>query len=301
MALRITCPGCKTAMKLDDDMRGRKVRCEKCDKTLNVPGANGKKHKDDEAVQEGRKLKNAAAKAEEEELQDEEQEEERPAKKKKKKKKKNSSSMGLLIGGGAAIAVLLIVVVGASAYFLTRSPNVAKAPQNNEQLAKANDKKGGDGGAGDKKLDPKVAPAPLPVPVDPDQAKREKEQRNEDRAANKGGKSFVGTIRGAGARTQRKNELRQIGSFYQQFCLTTPKSARTKEAFLEFIKRDSRAIHEAISDDYYTINFRADDASSNSIIAFESFIDGNGMYMAVRGDLSVDYVPPQDVKNAMGK
>ena len=184
MALRITCPGCKTAMKLDDDMRGRKVRCENCDKTLNIPGSNGKKSDGDErAVQEGRKLKNAASKAEDDEPENEEQEEELPAKKKKKKKKKKGSSMGLLIGGGAAIAVLLIAVVGASAYFMTRPANPVGA-QNNEQLARTTTK-GGDGGAGgDKQPEPRW---PEPFVRQGRTPRRSRPQ--------KGGGSIIGNVR----------------------------------------------------------------------------------------------------------
>ena len=93
MALRITCPGCKTALKFDDDMRGQKVRCTECDKRLTIPAAtaNGKAHKEEEedAVQEGRKLRvaSAGAKNRQEEEGDEPEEDDRPKKKKKKKKK----------------------------------------------------------------------------------------------------------------------------------------------------------------------------------------------------------------------
>ena len=37
MAIRITCPGCKTTLTLDDEKRGQKVRCDNCDKALNIP------------------------------------------------------------------------------------------------------------------------------------------------------------------------------------------------------------------------------------------------------------------------
>jgi predicted Zn finger-like uncharacterized protein len=296
MSFRITCPGCKTAMKLDDDARGTKVRCENCDKTLNIPDASGKKPKDDDALQEGRKLKNAASKADEEEPTSDEQEEQKPKKKKKKKKKKGGSSMGLLIGGGAAIAVLLIVVVGASAYFMTRpAANPQKA--GNEQLAQNKDKKpGGDGakgvgpGGGDKQPDVKLPP-PVPVPVPPN-----KQERLEDRERKKGGSNIISNVRGAGYRTERRNELRQIGLFFQQYAETTPKSARTKEGFMDYMKRDSKVIWDCLDDGYYTLNPKVDHTSGSSVIAYETDIDRNGMHLAVRGDLSVDYTPPQDLK-----
>lgn len=297
MSFRITCPGCKTAMTLDDDARGTKVRCDECDKILNIPGAST-------AVQESRKLKNAPSKADDDEPRDEEeQEEQKPKKKKKKKKKKAGSSMGLLIGGGVAIAVLLIAGVGASAYFMTRNPgNPQKA--GNDQLAQNKDKKpGGDGagpggaGAGDKQ--PEVKLPPVPVPVQPNQ---DKQERLEDRERKKGGASIISTTRGAGYRTERRNELRQIGLFFQQWCeVERNKSTRTKDGFLEFIKRDSKIIHDSIADGYYTLNVRADHTSSMSIIAYETDSEKNGTNMVVRGDLSVDHVTPPELKAGLGK
>jgi hypothetical protein len=187
----------------------------------------------------------------------------------------------------------LIVVVGASAYFLTRSPNVAKAPQNNEQLAKNNEKKGGgDGGAAGKQPEQKLPP---PVPFVP-----AKEERLEDRERKKGGKSIVGNVRGAGYRTERKNELKNIGTFFQLYCEAAPKSARTKQGFMDFMKRDSKVIWDAIDDGYYTINVKADHTSSMSVIAYETDIDRQG-YLAVRGDLSVDYITAEELNAAVGK
>jgi predicted Zn finger-like uncharacterized protein len=277
MALRITCPGCKTALKLDDEMRGRKVRCTNCDKLLNIPGVNGKKSNDEDAVQEGRKLKAAAAKAREEEDEDEnEEEEERPAKKKKKKKKQKGLPMGMLIGVGGGIALLLIVVVSASAYFITHLPKVPEPVARNE-----------------KKADP--------IPEPPQEERPGKQERLEDRDRKKGGKSIIGNVRGAGYRTERKNELKQIGLFFGQFCDSAPKSARTKEAFLDFIKRDAKVIHETILDGYYVVNLKADHTSSASVVAYERDAELNGNHLVVRGDTSVDYITGQELKMALGK
>ena len=123
MALRITCPGCKTALTFGDDKRGRKVRCSSCEKVLNIPAANGKKLPEDEeeGFQEGRKLKATAARADEEDEQEEE--EEQPIKKKKKKKKKKSAMSGMLIGGVVGVLVRCLIeskkcyVVGVRQYF----------------------------------------------------------------------------------------------------------------------------------------------------------------------------------------
>jgi hypothetical protein len=66
------------------------------------------------------------------------------------------------------------------------------------------------------------------------------------------------------------------------------------------MQRDSKAIHEAISDGYYVMNMRADVGSSSSIIAYERDIDRTG-HLCVMGDTSVDYVPLQVLKDSVGK
>ena len=123
MALRITCPACKTSLKLDDDARGTKIQCSECDKTLNIPAANGIK------------AKPAPAPAD-----DEEEEEERPAKKKKKKGKKSKGpSPVLLIAGVAVVVVLVLGGVGASAVYLLRGD---PAKQNQQAKLDPKDKAG---------------------------------------------------------------------------------------------------------------------------------------------------------------
>ncbi len=251
-----------------------------------------KKKGNDNGFQEGRKLKAASARAKERVEDDEdEDEDDRPAKK-KKKKKKQGLPMGLLIGGGIGIAVLLIAAVSVSAFYFTRSNNPAKPAV--EQIAKNDDKKGGDGGGADNQPVQKLPP---PVPVLPG-----KEERLEDRDRKKGGKSIIGNARGAAYRTERKNELKQIGLFYSQYCDSgIPKSARTKEGFLDSIKRDAKVIHETILDGYYQMNMRADHTSSQSIVAYERDPELNGTHLVVRGDTSVDYVTAQELKAALGK
>lgn len=253
-----------------------------------------KKKGNDNGIQDGRKLKAASARAKERVEDDEdEDEDDRPAKK-KKKKKKQGLPMGLLIGGGVGIALLLIIAVSASAYYLTRS-NPAKAP-GGDQIAKNGDKKaGGDGGgAADKQPEQKLPP--------PEQVRPGKEERLEDRDRKKGGKSIAGNARGAAYRTERRNELKQIGTFYQLYCDGgVLKSARTKEGFLDSIKRDAKVIHETILDGYYQMNMRADHTSSKSIVAYERDPELNGTHLVVRGDTSVDYVTAQELKAALGK
>src|SRR4051794_3468886 len=48
MAFRISCPSCKAANSVDEDQRGKKIRCQDCDQPMMVPGRKD----EDEAVVE---------------------------------------------------------------------------------------------------------------------------------------------------------------------------------------------------------------------------------------------------------
>jgi predicted Zn finger-like uncharacterized protein len=283
MAIRITCPGCKTAMKLGDDKRGKKVRCSECDKVLNIPGMNGKKqHDDDEAMQEGQKLKAKAAVATADEEEEEEPEEERPAKKKKKKKKKQGSGMGLIIGIVAGVVVLLLAAGGGTAYMLTRNPTRQPPPG---PIAQNKDGQPED----------KDTRTPQRI-VSPDI--REGNPANIDKKV--GGKSITGNVRGAIYRTERRAELRQIGLLYTSYCDETPRSARSEEGFLKSMERDYRKVVEVIREGYYVINMKADPKASGSIVVYERDIDTPG-YLCGMTDGTVDYVPLDQWKKALGK
>ena len=140
---------------------------------------------------------------------------------------------------------------------------------------------------------PQPQPAPAPVVVPPQKADPDLDRK-------KGGSSIIGSARGAAFRAERRNELRQIGLFYQQFVEGTPKSGRTKEAFLKYIQRDAKVIHDTIAEGYYQMNMRADVGTSTSIIAYERDIDRTG-HLCVMGDTSVDYVPLPTLKAALAK
>src|SRR6478672_9097327 len=42
MAIRISCPSCQATFSLSDALRGKKIRCQQCDKMLSVPAGNSK-------------------------------------------------------------------------------------------------------------------------------------------------------------------------------------------------------------------------------------------------------------------
>ncbi len=109
MPIRINCPACKTPNNVADDKRGRKVRCRKCEKIFSVPDAVGKSKPDeDEAIQDGRKVKAAGPRKQ---PNDDDDDADRQQKKSKKAPPAKRGVGMLLLGGGVA-AVLLVCVVG---------------------------------------------------------------------------------------------------------------------------------------------------------------------------------------------
>ncbi len=231
------------------------------------------------AIQNGRKLKakSAAARAESEEPDDDE---DRPAKKKKKKKKKTGVPMGLVVGAGVGVLVVLIVIGLVSWHFFSKVPAqnapvaVAKNPDKEQEKKKAVE------------VQP---PPPQGVTIVPG--------IKEGNPANKpGGDQITRGVRGAGYRTERRSELRQIGLAFIDFCDTHKGANRTQENFLKQINNFAH-IRDSVKDGYYTMNMKADPTSSMSIIAYETAVD-QGRHMCVMGGGNVDYVPLQIVKDS---
>lgn len=117
MAIRITCPGCETSLRLGDDKRGKKIRCPECEKVLSIPSANGKvpkpKPQDDDDLVES-------------DDDEEDEEEEREA---RKKKRKPFVFPIFWVGIAAAVLVLLGGGGGLTYYLLNRPPPPRVEPQ----------------------------------------------------------------------------------------------------------------------------------------------------------------------------
>ncbi len=126
MPIRITCPGCKTVNTAEEAKRGKKIRCEECDKILQVPAAK-KTTLAESAVQSSPKIK-VKPTPQKKQRAEEEDDEDRPSTKRKAASKRNnttkkgSSSTMLIVGGLAAVALFLMLGVGGvAAFFLFRS------------------------------------------------------------------------------------------------------------------------------------------------------------------------------------
>jgi hypothetical protein len=97
MTIALSCPSCDKALKVKDELAGKKVKCPGCGEPILVELA-------DEAVPES-----AAEEKPRRKVVADEEADERPRKKKKKKKKSNSL-LWIALGGGAVLLVLLIGV-----------------------------------------------------------------------------------------------------------------------------------------------------------------------------------------------
>lgn len=249
MAIKITCPECETALTLSDDKRGKKVRCKSCEKVLSIPSANGK-------------VKKPAKEEEVDEQEDEEEEEAKdkpkgkgkPAKNEKSetskngkpaKKKKKGGGVDipwLFIGLGAAALAIIGVCVGILIWW---------GPwRTDDNVAKTKDKPAGGG-----QID-QMMMKPPPQGNNPIGGEVVKDP-----------KSFIGNLRARGDRLERDNEMRQIAIFYEQYCdVNKNPASRNLQTFLDFMKKDSLTIHDAIKDKHYTVNLKAKQGSEDIIV-----------------------------------
>lgn len=275
MSIRITCPGCKKPMSLDEEMRGQKVRCENCDKSLFIPPASMAKGVKEAAI------KNGKPKAGTFTTPSEFDEPEEPRKKKKKKKEAGSDVMTWVLFGSAALFV--IGVVGVTAAVLLRKPPQLPEAEPDKPVVLAKKDEPGDTRSGTR----------IVIPT--------RNDGNPDAPKKKGGTSVSNSVRGAAWRAERRNELNQIGKYYVQFVEDYKGASRNMMNFKEYIKTAPSAIREPIEEGYYVMNFKADPTrSSQCIVAYERDEDSGQRHLAVRGDCSVDYIPTVELKAALG-
>ncbi len=116
MAISLTCPSCERALKVKDELAGRKIKCPACGSVITVIA----KEANSDARITAKKAQPARVSRDDD---DEPEEEERP---RKKRKKKGKSNLGLIIGGGAAAVVVIAVV----AFLLMRDTTPKKVVQN---------------------------------------------------------------------------------------------------------------------------------------------------------------------------
>jgi hypothetical protein len=108
-------------------------------------------------------------------------------------------------------------------------------------------------------------------------------------------------IIGAGARAEARNELRQLGQFYNTYALTNNRSPRTVDELTAYFKTDAPALHKAVGDGYYAVNLKGQPVSTNSILAYEAQPSSPAGHIVVKGDGSVHTLSAQELKQALGQ
>ena len=184
---------------------------------------------------------------------------------KKKKRKTQSSNIWLVVGIVGGVSLLIGVVVLVIVMNLPAGDKGAQA-KGNEGPVQAN-----------------VQPVP-PQPI--------------ERGLPKEGppKGLVQGVRAAAYRPERLNELRQIGLFMNQLVdQNNGRVPRTKEEFIDFIKRDAASIAQAVQEEYYVLNLKVNMRNASAVIAYECLQDQGG-YQSVRVDTSVGPIPLHELK-----
>ncbi|MBI2807635.1 MAG: hypothetical protein HYX68_21860 [Planctomycetes bacterium] len=189
----------------------------------------------------------------------------------RKKKKQSAGNTGLWIGLGIGGALLLLLLVGGGVTLAIMKP-WARNAEKKEVLAQNPPPK----------QEAPVNPGPKGIQV------------------RKNPKSLLGRVYYRGTRASLDNEMRQIKLFYEQYCLEYPNAnKRTVDSFLNYIRRDSFQIHNAIKEDkFYTMNVKAR-LDTKSIIAYETEAYDEGYY-CIQSDGSIGIVSEKDWKASLG-
>lgn len=260
MAIALACPACKRALKVKDELAGRKIKCPNCAAVFPVPR---KKVESDERVT-AKKPRPVPAAAEDD---DDPDEDERP--KKKKKKKKTAGNRGMLIGA----AVGGVVVIAAIVVFLMMPHGTA-----NEKVAQR-----------------KSAPPPIKknveqpvVQADPPEIKK---------------KPPIGGIGRVKERVVIENSLRQLGIAYKNFEVLQnrgPKDQKELGPYYQNVNDINEALNNKEITFIWGVSRRAlsENGTSNTVLAYETDGDLQGVRMVLFGDGSVNGLNEEDFKKA---
>jgi predicted Zn finger-like uncharacterized protein len=245
MAIALTCPACERALKVKDELAGRKIKCPKCGSVIAVMSK--------EADSETRITSQKPTRV----LEDEDpEEEERPKKKKRKRSKSNS---GLLIGAAiAGVALIGVVVV----FLLMRGGN---------EKVKV------------------VTKTPEPQPVNTQPAVNTPPEENPPQIEKKAPAGTAARVREV---TVVQNTLRQLGVAYKNFEVSENRGPKNQKELGPYYENNGE-INEYLSKKWVTFIWGAprqsltEHGDSNTILAYETDADGQGIRMVLFGDGSV--------------
>jgi hypothetical protein len=190
--------------------------------------------------------------------------EDRPRKKKKKKKSNKGLLIGLIIGGVLLLGggIVLIIV-------LTRGGD------DNKTQAK-----------GDKK---QFQPAPMPMP-------------DANKPFEPPPKAPATGIRRAGERADVQNNLRQVGLAYHMCCDSTGRAPQKLEDLEPFYEKNP-TITEMLKTKYVIFLYgtkptQMTQGTSNTVLAYESQLDQQGIRITLMGDGSLTFMNEAEFKAA---
>jgi hypothetical protein len=101
---------------------------------------------------------------------------------------------------------------------------------------------------------------------------------------------------------EAQNDLRQIALFYQTFEGDMGHFPRSREEFVDYIRRDAPNLVKLLNDGTYNLIFTPRGLQrSDSVIAYEQEADVNGRHLVARADATVTLCSSKDLSNALKK
>jgi hypothetical protein len=197
----------------------------------------------------------AAAARPKQQAREEPDEEERPRKKKKKKKKSNKGLVIGLVVGGVVLVAVVVLVI-----VLNRPSGQA------------------DKGNVVENPPPKQNPAQQFVPPP--------ERHPDERTPG---------IRAAIDLEEIKNDLRQIGIYYNIYRNTNNRGPADVKAFVDSFRREAGHIAKKFDERFYGL-FLVRNPNSNTVVAYEEPGEISGHHVVVYGDGRVDVITRQELQ-----
>lgn len=105
--------------------------------------------------------------------------------------------------------------------------------------------------------------------------------------------------RGAGMKTDARNQIGQIAKFYIAFNTEFNRSPASKKELMDYLKTEANKEYQSLQEGYFEIVPNAQ-LASNIILVYEAKADNAGKHFVAMGDGSVSAGTTQEVKAALG-
>jgi hypothetical protein len=108
----------------------------------------------------------------------------------------------------------------------------------------------------------------------------------------------AGGLRRVVDRPKVRNDLNQLYTFYDLFVNERGHAPKTLAELKDYIKRDARQLHQALSDGYYGVVV-GKRPTGNGVLAYENAPDDIGDHIVIRADHSIDTLKTDALKRAL--